>query len=83
MLGYVEAPRAWWLTHGMARAVGVDLPRAVTEGWLKRSELAQIVTRCQGCGCSAACTGWLADPTHAAALPGYCRNKAAIESLAP
>ena len=51
MIGYVEAPKAWWLTHGMARVAGVSLPRAVTEGWLKRSELARLVSRCQGCAC--------------------------------
>lgn len=83
MIGYVEAPRAWWLTHGMARAAGVNLPGAVVEGWLTRKELARLVTRCQGCGCSALCTSWLGSARWPAALPGYCANKAEIEALAP
>ena len=32
MIGYPEAPRAWWLTRGMARISGVNLPRAVVVG---------------------------------------------------
>lgn len=83
MIGYVDAPKAWWLTHGMARAVGVSLPQAVTEGWLKRSELAAIVNRCQGCDRAERCTAWLAQASRASALPAFCRNKAEIESLAP
>jgi hypothetical protein len=42
MIGYPEAPRAWWLTRGMARISGVNLPRAVVEGWLQRDELEDI-----------------------------------------
>lgn len=81
MIGYVEAPKAWWLTHGMARVAGVSLPRAVLEGWLTRQELAQIVGRCQSCGRSAQCTEWLATPDASASVPGFCCNKAEIEAL--
>lgn len=82
MIGYVEAPRAWWLTHGMARAVGVNLPRAVIEGWLTRRELASLVNRCQACACSESCTSWLAlAERDEGALPGFCCNKADIEAL--
>lgn len=83
MIGYVEAPRAWWLTHGMARAAGVSLPRAVTEGWLSRRELAALVARCQGCGCAEQCSSWLATATAQGALPEFCGNKAEIEALSP
>jgi hypothetical protein len=82
MMGYVEAPKAWWLTHGMARAVGVSLPHAVIEGWLTRRELADMVGRCQSCGKACDCTAWLADaPAPVQTLPGFCCNKAEIESL--
>lgn len=47
MIGYVEAPKAWWLTHGMARSIGVSLPHAVLDGWLTRKDLAELVGRCQ------------------------------------
>ncbi len=83
MMGYVDAPKAWWLTNGMARSIGVSLPHAVIEGWLTRTELASLVNRCQTCGKSADCTTWLAKPAVEPALPGFCCNKAEIESLKP
>lgn len=84
MIGYVGAPRAWWLTHGMARAVGVNLPRAVIDGWLSRRELAGMVDRCQSCDRAEDCQAWLATSVSApAGLPAFCCNKAEIEGLAP
>lgn len=81
MIGYVEAPRAWWLTHGAARSVGVSLPHAVIEGWLTRGELAAIVGRCQSCTVTKDCEARLAEPQPAPALPEFCCNKAEIEAL--
>jgi hypothetical protein len=83
MIGYVEAPLAWGLTRGMAQVLGLSLPEAVVDGWLSRSELANLVDRCQACARSADCTGWLARVTKADALPDFCPNKSAIEALAP
>ncbi len=82
MIGYVEAPGAWSHTQGMARAVGVDLPDAVLDGWLTRGELARLVDRCEHCAATEACTGWLSHSRKAGALPGFCRNKDEIEALA-
>lgn len=81
MLGYVEAPKAWGLTRGMARVLGVNLTGAVVEGWLARSELAELVDRCQACRRAADCTAWLGRTAEAEVLPGFCPNKAALESL--
>lgn len=81
MIGYVEAPRAWGLTRGMGRAVGVNLTDAVIEGWLSRAELAELVERCQACERSTECQGWLARHVTAEALPAFCPNKAGIEAL--
>ena len=81
MMGYVEAPKAWGLTRGMARAVGVNLTDAVVEGWLSRGELAELVDRCQCCDRSGDCTQWLARHVTAEALPAFCPNKAGIEAL--
>jgi Family of unknown function (DUF6455) len=83
MLGYVEAPRAWGLTRGMARVVGVNLTQAVVEGWLTRPELGAMVERCQACDTSSQCIDWLAHHAHADALPAFCPNKAEIETLIP
>jgi len=81
MIGYVEAPKAWWLTHGMARSIGVSLPHAVLDGWLTRKDLAELVGRCQCCAKERDCTDWLA--RAAVGVPGFCENKAEIEALAP
>ena len=38
MIGYVEAPITWGLVRGMARRAGLDVPRAVIDGWITRAE---------------------------------------------
>lgn len=81
MIGFAEAPRAWWLTRGMARISGVNLSQAVVEGWLSREELAGIVARCTGCAASSGCDRWLAQSGKATAMPEFCPNKATIEAL--
>lgn len=80
-MGRIEAPLAWSLTRGMARVLDINLIEAVTEGWLSRRDLAAMVAACEACGKSNACTAFLAVTTRAAALPGFCRNKAQIEAL--
>lgn len=81
MIGYPEAPKAWWLTRGMARISGVNLPRAVLEGWLQRAELEKLVIRCTDCARGATCEVWLARSGNALAIPDFCPNKAGIEAL--
>ena len=80
MIGYGETPKAWCLTRGMARAAGVNLPRAVIDGWLPRSELDKMVGRCEACGRDATCMQWLAR-AQTAPLPEFCANKDEIEQL--
>ena len=82
MIGFTEGPQAWGLTQGMARLAGANLPSAVIEGWLTRSELARLVGRCQTCSHSPRCLRWLA-VAQKPPLPDYCPNKPEIESLAP
>ena len=81
MIGYPDSPKAWWLTRGMARISGVNLPRAVVEGWLQRRELEDLVTRCAACTQGEICETWLVDSGSAEAMPGFCPNKAGIEAL--
>ena len=72
MIGYPEAYKAWWLTRGMARISGVNLSRAVVEGWLQRAELDGLVTRCATCKMAEnAKAGW-----RARVRPGPCRTSA-------
>ncbi|MFN3578285.1 MAG: DUF6455 family protein [Tabrizicola sp.] len=81
MIGYPEAPRAWWLTRGMARISGVNLPRAVVEGWLQRSELEDLIARCAACDRAADCESWLSVSGAARRMPDFCPNRAEIEAL--
>lgn len=74
MFGTPAQPRAFWRTHRMAGAAGVDLPRAVVEGWLDRRELSDLLTRCAACALDAAC---------APSLPALCPNRARIDALRP
>jgi hypothetical protein len=83
MMGYVEAPRAWALTRGMARVVGVNLTGAVVDGWLSRDELADLVERCEACDRFGDCCAWLAVSVKTEALPTFCPNKDPLEALAP
>ncbi|MBP9184842.1 MAG: hypothetical protein KBF78_17035 [Fuscovulum sp.] len=81
MIGFSEAPRAWWLTRGMARIIGVNLSQAVVDGWLSRDELAGIVARCEGCRLQTSCDRWLALSGRERSMPDFCPNKPVIESL--
>lgn len=81
MIGYPEAPKAWWLTRGMARISGVNLPRAVLDGWLQRDELEDLIARCASCPHGAECESWLGRSGAAQEMPQFCPNKAGIEAL--
>ena len=81
MMGYPEATKAWWLTRGMARVSGVNLSQAVLDGWLRRSELSQIIARCAACGKTEACEAWMAGSAAKQQMPDFCPNKPEIEAL--
>ena len=81
MIGYADAPRAWWLTRGMARVAGVNLSQAVLDGWLSRDELSRIIAACESCPKGGSCEGWLATSGPETEMPAFCPNKASIESL--
>ena len=83
MVGYLEAPKAWALTRGMARLLGLNLVEAVTEGWYSRGDLAALVEACAICDQSARCTAYLSVTTSAESLPGFCPNKRLIEAVQP
>ena len=81
MIGYEDTPKAWWLTRGMARISGVNLPQAVVEGWLPRRELEVLVQRCASCRNEKECEAWLMRSGSARVMPDFCPNKTAIEAL--
>ncbi|MGV8985110.1 MAG: DUF6455 family protein [Cypionkella sp.] len=83
MISYIETPRAWALTRGMARILGINLVEAVTEGWFSRRDLAALVDECAVCDQSARCTSYLAVTTRSESLPAFCPNKHGIEAVQP
>lgn len=83
MTVYIEAPRAWGLTRGMARLLGLNLVEAVTEGWFARDALGQMIEVCVHCDQCDRCSAFLAVTTRTESLPGFCRNKTQIEALQP
>jgi hypothetical protein len=66
-------PLAWHRTNAMAGRVGVDLARAVVDGWLHRDELNSLVATCGDCGKGGVCVS--------ATIP--CPNSPALEALRP
>lgn len=82
MIGYPDAPKAWWLTRGMGRISGVNLPRAVLEGWLPRSEVQVLVARCASCTRGSDCEAWLAQAVEPQQIPDFCPNQGALTALA-
>jgi hypothetical protein len=84
MIGYVDAPVTWGLVRGMARRAGVDVPRAVMDGWMTRADLAKIVARCQTGDCAKSCMDVLAQPSATTqSPPAFCAIRAELEALAP
>ncbi len=83
MIGYSEAPYAWARAQRMAQAGGLNLARAVFEGWLARRELGAIVACCSVCRVDAACGDWLAHATPVSRAPAFCANAAVMAGLSP
>jgi Family of unknown function (DUF6455) len=82
MIGYPGAPRAWWYTRAMARLGGVNLARAVLDGWLPRSDLHALVARCAACDRVEECRLWLGRTDRPPSMPEFCPNRSAIAALA-
>lgn len=76
-----EAPMAYGLTRGMARAVGVDLIAAASEGRITHSDLETLIDTCAACPHTARCTQFLAVTVEATRPPEYCGIKPRLEAL--
>ena len=83
MYGYIEAPRAFWHAHGMARSCGVRLAGAVVDGVINRNELAQLVDRCQQCSHLADCEQWLSNLHEGQTAPEFCALREPLQQLSP
>jgi hypothetical protein len=74
--------QGFWLTQGMARAMGVDLSAALANGTLDRRGYMGMVSSCGICPYGDACAVWLSESqAEDAGGPGYCRNKPILDGL--
>lgn len=74
--------RHFWLTQGMARAVGVNLNEAIRTGELERADYAQLIAECCTCAHCGKCLTWLAtNGAGAAQQPDYCAMGPLLERL--
>lgn len=72
----------YWLTLGMAKAVGVSLTEALHDGRITRAQYADIVTRCRSCTWGGECTAWLARQSEIAdSVPERCENHETFKAL--
>lgn len=73
----------FWLTHGLARRLGLRLTGAIREGLLTRGDLAEMVERCGACGDPKHCLEFLAErPGGPDIPPASCANAGALLELA-
>ncbi|WP_343081131.1 DUF6455 family protein [Ostreiculturibacter nitratireducens] len=82
MAGNADA-MPFWLTHGLARRLGLRLSGALREGVLTRNDLAEMVERCGSCDSQRCCLDYLSErPGAPKAPPGECANAATLAELA-
>ncbi len=77
-----DPARHFWITRGVARAMGLSLGDAMADGRLTSDEYARMVTRCRTCPHVADCENWLAhNPGPTGAAPKMCCNAETLERL--
>lgn len=79
-LGEIE--QHFWLTRSVARVVGVNLSKAMSDGQLTPLEYSEMVARCRNCGYQAACLNWLASQACCApGVPDHCAHSDLLARL--
>lgn len=74
--------RHFWLTQGMARAVGVNLNAALQEGRISRADYAQAIAECCHCAHHQRCLDWLAvNGAGAERQPAFCAIGPMLDGL--
>lgn len=72
----------FFLTRGVARAMGLSLTDAMHDGSLTPQGYSAMVTDCRACALTEACEAWLGSQARlAAAPPPGCRNTDALLKL--
>ncbi|MDA7429965.1 DUF6455 family protein [Primorskyibacter aestuariivivens] len=72
----------FFITRGVARAMGLNLGDALRTGQLEPETYARMVTRCRGCARVGSCQVWLANSSvpHSSP-PEQCPNAREFQSL--
>lgn len=80
-----DLERPFWMSRSVARVMGLNLSRAMSEGRLSPDEYAELVTLCRSADCHDACMRWLASQTGARpeGPPEYCACGGILKRLAP
>jgi len=77
-----DAQSRYWLTLGMAKAIGVNLTESLHSGQITRAQFTEIVSRCLQCETCDICTEWLAQQIAIAEkVPKTCANHAVFAAL--
>ena len=72
----------FYITRGVARAMGISLSEAMHSGQLKPEGYAAMVTACRGCALLEACQQWLGQQaTISPTPPPGCYNGEALSRL--
>ena len=81
-IGESAGERHFWLTQGLAKAVGVNIAEAIATGRLSREDFAGMVVRCASCENGERCVRWMSESGRGEEdPPGYCLNHERIEAL--
>jgi hypothetical protein len=73
----------FFLTQGVARAMGISLTEALADGRLDREGYAVLVAQCQTCPHTLDCRSKVAQACFVdTGAPPYCRNRPALNEIA-
>ncbi len=79
-LGAID--RHFFLTRGVARAMGISLTEAMAAGRLTVEEYGRMITRCRESSCAGNCEAWLAcQKARATEAPPDCVNAETLNRL--
>lgn len=83
MTEVADSTRAFWITHGVGRTLGIRFGEAIREGRFTAVGYARMVDRCAQCCQTDRCITWLAAPNSGSCgAPDYCPNAAELDRLA-
>lgn len=77
-----DPTRHFWLTQGVARALGLRFTEAILSGRITENGFAELVAACCHCPHGDACIEWLGrNGARSRVAPRFCRNGTALEAL--